>query len=91
MAKQHADRWRPHHALFEIARSPLLDDLTGSELVVYLRLVALSDRYGLAGRPVNRDLHKDASTASRALSSLAERGLIRVRTSTKGLRKVQVL
>lgn len=66
-----------------IATGKLLDELTGSELVVYIRLVALSVG-GRKVRAVNRDLHKDASTASRALASLDGRGLVAIRGAGTG-------
>lgn len=74
----------------DAARSPLIDELSPLELVVYLRLVGMSSD-GARVRPRNLDLYRDARSARSALSALIERGLIRVRNPGAPGREIEVL
>lgn len=72
----------------DAARSPLIDELTPLELLVYLRLVGMSAD-GVRVRPRNLDLYRDARGARSALSSLEQRRLIRVHRPPAG-REIEV-
>lgn len=79
MAKTHQDRLNATSDVRDLSASPLLDELNGSELVVYIRLIGQRARTARRRMVVrNRDLHRDASTASRALAALEAHGLVRV-------------
>lgn len=90
MAKKQIERWKPYDNVYHLGKSALLDELSGSELVVYIRLVGRSSGKERMQVP-NRFLHKDASTASRALAGLAERKLVRVKSATRNRRIIEVL
>lgn len=72
------NRIKPSTTVVDLAMSKLLDELSGNELVVYLRLVALTAREGSTLRVANRDLHPVQRSATRALDTLASRGLVRL-------------
>ncbi len=83
----------------DLAKSPLLDDLSGSELVVYLRLLAATGA-PTAGRArvlvtsTNADLYaRDPRTVVRALRHLEELKLIAIQydVSQRPGRTIEVL
>lgn len=68
----------PDTRLATLARHPILDALSGPELVVYLRLVAATASQGDRVKALNLELHHTARTAIRALQALAEMGLVKL-------------
>lgn len=70
----------PVTSLRKLAAHPLLDELPGAALVVYLRIVAASSGNGRRGINVrNRDLHKDERTAQAVVQRLVRAGLVAIR------------
>lgn len=81
---------RPSTRLDTLSRSPLLDQLTASELAVLIRVIARrSEREHV--RVTNRELHESPRAAQRALHRLAERKLIRIHVARDWSRTIEVL
>lgn len=79
MPKSPVTRLTAKSTLAHLAKHSLLDSLTGSELVVYVRLVAaVGEQRTKRVKILNAALHGDARTAGRALRKLEDHGLIRV-------------
>lgn len=74
------ERLCPLTQIRTLGRSPVLDALSGIELVVYLRLLAADhEQNDSAGVKVeNADLYREPRTAGRALAALEELKLIRI-------------
>ncbi len=71
--------------LHELANNSLLDVMTGSELVVYVRLLGMvKDQGSQRVKTINALLYRDGKTAARALASLEDMGLVKITTDTKG-------
>lgn len=68
----------PHTKVRDLASNPLLDDLTHSAILVWLRVVAATATQGSHVRITNVDLHKVPRTAQRALVELSAKCLLRV-------------
>ncbi len=80
MRHDKADRLTPRMNVFALARSKLLDALSGPQLVVLLRLVAATgNQASRRVRLINSELYRDARTAVRALRELEEMGLVKLR------------
>lgn len=63
----------------ELAASPLLETLSGPQLVILLRIVALTAASKKRKMRIrNADLYRDARTTSRVLRELEELGLLRI-------------
>jgi predicted transcriptional regulator len=73
-----SERIRPDTRVSDLARSPLLDTLSMSELAVLLRLIAASRTQGSHVNIINSELHQSRRTAQRALTTLCAFGLVRV-------------
>lgn len=73
-------RLTPAASLSDVAAHPLLDELTGTELVIYLRLLAAAGEAGSRKiEPLNASLYRgDAKIAAKALRSLDTRKLITI-------------
>jgi len=88
------DRLRPGAKLTAIARSPLLNELSPIELIVYLRLVGMSSS-SRRGRiaPRNAELYRWPRATIDAVHKLQERKLIRIHYShgDHGGRQIEVL
>lgn len=82
----------PATTVAELARSTILNTLTGADLAVYLRLVVLAaERGNPIVRVYNDELYPVTRTALRALDSLHGAKLIRVRRGTRhGDRTIEV-
>lgn len=82
----------PKTPVAELARSELLDQLTGAELVVYLRLVGMTgDKATTVVDAKNAELHDSPRVARSALSKLEERKLVRVNLDGRAGRTIEVL
>lgn len=69
----------PDTKVLALAAHPLLDQLSGNELAVYLRIIAAGGRQRTRrARITNAELFRDAQTASRILRRLAEKDLITI-------------
>lgn len=84
-----ADRLQPSSSVAAIGRTALLDDLSPIELVIYLRLVAMSVD-GTRVTPKNRELYRDERSARNALATLEQRKLIKLGTRG-GAREIAVV
>lgn len=85
-------RLEPLGRIATLGKSPLLDSLSGIELVVYLRLVALAhEQGGRLVQPQNADLYREPRTAGRALEELDALKLIRIERPAGASRKIWVL
>lgn len=84
-------RLLPTTRVVDVADSPLLDVLTPVQLVIYLRLVAMSRR-GPTVAPRNQDLHPNLRVAIDSLRALAGHQLIKLSYSqgTRGSREITV-
>lgn len=80
-----------HTKVADLARSPLLDELTSSELAVLVRLLAAQREQGRTVRATNASLHRVPRTAQRALSELQRRKLVRIRRAVDRSRTIEVL
>lgn len=69
----------PNTRIVELVTSPLLDDLDGAALVVYLRLVGASAKLGRRMTIKNRKLHQNPRTAARVMHELEKAKLVRVK------------
>lgn len=70
---------RPTTTIQVLARSTLLESLTGPELVVYLRLLgAVGDQKSQRITIINAHLYRNIRTAVAALRSLENYGLVRI-------------
>lgn len=72
-----------------LATSTLLDDLTGAELVVLVRLMRAWWLHGSSVQVRNIDLHRQSNTARVALAGLVEHGLIKVKRGPRGTRLIE--
>lgn len=82
----------PRTHVAELAQSELLDQLTGAELVVYLRLVGMTgDKKTTVVDAKNYELHDSPRVARSALSKLEERRLVRVNLDGRAGRTIEVL
>ncbi len=82
------------HTIFQLARSPMLDDLTGQELVVYLRLLSeVEAQRARRFKVENLKLHskRGGRTAATALETLEMKGLIRIKNPGTNKRTIEVL
>lgn len=79
----------PDTKITALAKHPILDSLSGPQLVVYLRLIAATGAQGRRVRVINLELYRDARTAVSALHSLEEMGLIKI-THDGGLLRRQI-
>lgn len=83
------------HTIFQLARSPMLDDLSGQELVVYLRLLSeVETQRARRFKVENLKLHskRGGRTAAAALETLEkEHRLIRIRNPGTNKRTIEVL
>src|SRR5258707_972160 len=77
---QVADRFTPDTKIYALARSKLLDVITGPQFVVLLRVIgAVGTQRTRNVRLTNIELYRDSRTAVRALRELEDMGLIRLR------------
>lgn len=77
----------------QLAESPILDTLSGAELVVYLRLLAaVAKQRSRRVQVFNLQLHqnREGKTAQAALRSLEEMGVIKVIHHGSGSRQIEV-
>ncbi len=74
---------QPHDPISDLAASPLLDELDGPTLLVYLRILGRASQL-VGWMPLtNSELHHHGPTARRALGELERRKLISIRRDTK--------
>ncbi len=71
---------RPETTITLLAQHPILDSLTGRQLVVYLRLLAATGaQRKRAVKVTNHELYRDARGAVRTVLELQQLGLVKVR------------
>lgn len=71
------------------ATSTLLDELTGAEIVVLVRLMRSWWVDGAKSKIRNVDLHPNATTARSALAGLVEHGLIKIKHGAGSKRTIE--
>jgi predicted transcriptional regulator len=90
------ERIHPGGGLAVAMNSPTVLQLSPLELVVYLRLVAMSDQH-IDIYPTNAEIYRDTAAVKAAIRSLEEHRLIRVkrdpklRATSKSGRQITVL
>ncbi len=72
------ERLHPGVSLADVARSPLIRELSAIEALVYLRLLGLAE-FQPKIYPTNREVWRDAASTLAALKALEERKLIKIR------------
>lgn len=79
MKAKSVDRWTPRTTVTKLARSSLLDALSGPQLVVYIKLLGAVDAQRSRHiQLINGELCKDHRTAARALGQLEDMGLVKL-------------
>lgn len=83
---------KPQTTLRKLVDSPIVDQLNGAELLVYLRLIAEGSAPGKPIEMLNGHLHRNLRTAQKVLRRLERAKLVRVRyPRTTRLRTIEVL